>query len=160
MMETLDAYWAIAKAHWLVIGAVLIVVSFTAMIAFFQYKRDNSYDFLDTLKGENGKASQDALIVYFMAALAAWYIVVKTLNPAAGNAGADLVQILLIFLVYRLGKKGVESWEKKPSAPPSELKQGDNIGQQVVIPGAEAPAVPAAPVIATATPKGAIKMKD
>jgi len=162
MMESINQYWALAQAHWLVVGALLIVVGFVVMVVVFQNKSDNSYDFLDTLKGENGKASQDAIIVYFMAALAAWYVVVKTTTPAAGNAGGDLVNILMIFLVYRLGKKVSDAWERKPSAPPSDQKQGDNIGQQVVIPGgAEAPAMPAAPtIVPPAKPKGAIKMKD
>jgi len=132
MMEALSRYWALLESHWLIAGAIGIAILFAAMILWFQLRSDNDYDFLDTLKSENGKASQDALIVYFMAALAAWYVIVKTIYPAAGNAGGDLVNILMIFLVYRLGKKGVESWEKKAPPPPAPPAVGDNIGQQVV----------------------------
>lgn len=132
-----------------------MAVSLVALIAWFQISCRNDYDILDTLRDPvSGKASQDPLIVYFMAGLSGWYVVVKTINPAAGNAGSDLVQILAIFLIYRAGKQGIEAWKVKPPSPPAppdapanlniNAPNADTVNTQGVQPVSTQPTLPSA----------------
>jgi hypothetical protein len=159
-MEMINKYWALAQAHWTLVLLGFGVLAFIIMMAWFQQKR-TEYDFLDTLmdySGSKPRASLDNHITFFFALLAAWYIVVKTLYPAAGNVGADLVQILLVFLVYRLGRQGVAAWRTKE--PPTYMAPpGDNVGVSVRMTGVDAvstgqAAAPAAPDASPVVPGG------
>lgn len=158
----IDKYWAIASAHWWLVLVTLLVIGFVFVIVWFQWSKRNDYDFLDSLKDPlTGKASPDPLIVYAMAGLAGWYVVVKTLNPAAGSAGSELVNILLIFLVYRGAKQGIEAWKIKPPAPPA-LPQptGDNVGVKQILNNDAAEQATASTTQAIRSGGGAIKLPE
>lgn len=80
----------------------------------------NDFDLLDTMRDERtGKAGQSELLVYIMAVLAIWWVVTQTIKGK--DVGEHIIQILMIFVVYRGAKKFAEVWRDKPiagAAPP------------------------------------------
>ncbi len=108
-----------------------IVVASIVVLIWFHLRRGNTFIFSDLLIDPvTKKASIEAIVTLFFAILSAWYVVIKTMNPAAGNVGPELVQILMVFLVYRGVKQGIQAYKDKPPTPPP---MPDQIEQQVLV---------------------------
>lgn len=115
----------------LAVALIVLALLLTWFIVHFQMKGGNGYNVLDVLKDHaTDKASLDAHVVAFFSVLAAWYIVSNTLRGL--DVGSELIQIILIFVVYRGAKRGIDAYAGKPPALPALPALPSPIGQQVV----------------------------
>jgi cbb3-type cytochrome oxidase subunit 3 len=124
----------------------------------FQPRAKNKFDLTDAfLDQRTNRASFEAIITACFAILAFWYVVTETLN---GNkeVGGKLVDILMIFVIYRGAKQAINAYQDKPSAPTVVVPPaaGDNIAQQVIQGDAQptnrAPDMPEPPAIVRRKP--------
>jgi hypothetical protein len=124
---------------------VLLMVS---LVAFFlllikwHYSKASRFDLTDAfLDQRTDRASFDAIITACFAVLAFWYVVTETLE---GNkeVGGKLVDILMIFVIYRGAKQAINAYQDKEPAPVIVPTPGDNIAQQVKVEAQDAPEVP------------------
>lgn len=135
MMAFIDSItprqYALALALFTIIG----------MLVWFQTQKRNTYDFLDILlDAKTARASLDAHVTLFFCVLAAWWIVTRTLDDE--DVSGPLVQIIMIFVIYRAGKQAISAYADKPASPPDPPAQ---IDQQVNISRDPQPPVVAKP---------------
>lgn len=99
------------------------VALFAALLWKMQSRRDNSYDALDMLIDERtGKASLEAHVTLVMACLAGWWIVTRTL--AGVDVGERLIDVLMIFVIYRGVKRGIDAYSARAAPPePPEVPE-------------------------------------
>ena len=122
---------------------ILLVGGFILLAGLlWQMQRDkmSTYDALDMLM-DNGRASLESHITLIMAGLAIWWIVTETL--AGKDVSETIVQVLLIFVVYRGAKKIIDVVGSRSAMPSPDVQQ--DIQQQVVLEAPKAPTVPRPP---------------
>lgn len=117
----------------LLIGAFMV---FVGSLWQMQRDRNTTYDLLDMFM-DNGRASLDKHITFVMAVLAIWWIVTQTL--ANKDVSERMIDVLMIFVIYRAGKEVINAIAKRPVEQPPD----QDIQQQVVI-TPNAPAIPSA----------------
>jgi hypothetical protein len=135
----LKLFGVVARLETVATTTILLVGAFTLLAGLlWQMQRDNrsSYDALEMLM-DNGKASLEAHITIIMAGLALWWLVSQT--QAGKDVGDKLVDILMIFVIYRGAKKAIDAYSKRPVEQQPDME----IGQQVIV-TPDTPAVPAA----------------
>lgn len=143
---TLGALWAKHTGYtWLGIdkvaaSTIMLVgafVMFALLLWRMQRDKGTTYDALDMLT-DQGRASLDKHIVAIMALLAVWWIVTQT--QAGKDVSERVIDILMIFVIYRGAKEAINAYKYRPSEPGTTQE----IEHQVIVEGPKAPAVPAA----------------
>lgn len=142
---------------------MISLVAFFLLLIKWHYTpaKKNPFDLTDAfLDQRTDRASFDAIITSCFAILAFWYVVTETLS---GNkeVGGKLVDILMIFVIYRGAKQAVNAWQDKPPAPTVLVPPaaGDNIAQQVIQGDAQGPARIPDPPAPAAAPTVAVRRK-
>lgn len=114
----------------------VILAALVCLFVYAQFQRRNSFDFWDLITDKAGRASLDSVITLVCCAVGIWYVVARSNDPTfdmTGGAGSFLTNLIMIMVIYRGVKGGVQAWKEKlpainlPPAPP-----GPQIGQQVI----------------------------
>lgn len=85
-------------------------------MVWFHYRRGREYDVLDILIDQQTKrASLDAHVTMLFALLACWWIIDRTMADV--DVGSKLVDVLMIFVIYRAANKAINAYSQKPPAP-------------------------------------------
>jgi hypothetical protein len=116
---------------------ILLVAGIIALFVYFQWRGNNDYDFLDTLRDSNGKVSIGAHFAWGFFVLAVYLIVVEGGKDATA-AWPWVRDALLISLGYRVATSGIAAMAKRPVAPAQPTQ---TVGQQNIITGGDDPGV-------------------
>lgn len=106
----IDAFMGLSTSQrWLFATLTGLLV----FVVWFHYRRGAEYDVLDILiDQQTRRASFDAHVTLIFAALALWWVIDQT--EKGEDVGGRLIEILMIFVIYRGAKQAIAAYQNRP----------------------------------------------
>lgn len=119
----IDAFMGLtASQRWLFATLAGLLV----FVVWFHYRRGAEYDVLDILiDQQTRRASFDAHVTLIFAALALWWVIDQTM--AGEDVGGRLIEILMIFVIYRGAKQAIAAYQNRPQVVVPPIPDPPNV---------------------------------
>ena len=108
-MDKLDAFVDLALTRWLLPANVVLFVSL-ALFCYMLFKANKRSDFsmVDSLRGEDGKASAARIVFYAAFVTSSWTVMSYAMEH--GNDPRSLVEIFIAYILVWAAPKVLERW--------------------------------------------------